>query len=191
MNTPLKIFAGIFIVSAVAAVISQGNSGGNWLGLDNKAQSLADNGEYEQSVAMSRLELKAAREGLGPDHPDMVTCLNNIALRYANHGDFANAEPLYLEALAIAGKVAAVPAGVRATLMDNLGVLYRQHDAPAKAEPMLKAALDLRVSALGPNHPEVVASLNNLATLYRNTGRGKEADEMQARADAIRAKTLR
>ena len=41
---------------------------------------------------------------------------------------------------------------------------------------------------LEPEHPHVAQSLENYADLLRKTGRGPEAENMEARAKAIRAK---
>jgi tetratricopeptide (TPR) repeat protein len=41
---------------------------------------------------------------LGPDHPDVATALNNLASLLQDKGDYADAEPLYRRALAIAEK---------------------------------------------------------------------------------------
>jgi len=50
-----------------------------------------------------------------------------------------------------------------------------------------KRALAIREKAFGPDHPEVVPSLWNIANLYRKTGRDKEAEALEKRAEAIRA----
>jgi hypothetical protein len=44
-------------------------------------------------------------------------------------------------------------------------------------------------TALGPEHPDVATSLENYAALLRETEREDEAEEMEARAHAIRAKS--
>lgn len=40
----------------------------------------------------------------------------------------------------------------------------------------------------GPDHPDVATSLENYGVLLREVGRDAEAVEMEARAEAIRAK---
>ena len=42
--------------------------------------------------------------------------------------------------------------------------------------------------ALGPEHPNVATTLGNYAALLRKMNRGAEAEKMEARAQAIRAK---
>ncbi len=41
---------------------------------------------------------------LGPDHPDTVQSLNNLAFLYDSQGKYEQAEPLYQRALAIREK---------------------------------------------------------------------------------------
>ena len=42
--------------------------------------------------------------------------------------------------------------------------------------------------ALGPEHPDTALVLENYADLLRKTGRGNEAEELEACAKAIRTK---
>ncbi len=45
------------------------------------------------------------RKSLGPEHPSVATSLNNLAELYRSQGRYESAEPLYVEALAIAERV--------------------------------------------------------------------------------------
>ncbi len=58
----------------------------------------------------------------------------------------------------------------------------------AEAEPLFQRALAINEKALGPEHPDVAQSLENYAALLRQTARADEAERMEARAKAIRAK---
>ncbi len=68
-----------------------------------------------------------------------------------------------------------------------MGVYYSQ-GRTSKAAPLYQRSLAIREKALGPQHPEVVTSLENYATLPRETERENKAEELEARAKAIRAK---
>ena len=61
-----------------------------------------------------------------------------------------------------------------AVCLNNLALLYDDQGHYAEA--------------LGPNHPHVATSIENYAALLRATERTAEADKMEARAKAIRAK---
>ena len=59
----------------------------------------------------------------------------------------------------------------------------------SEAEPLYKRALTIRMKTLGREHPNVATSLENYAALLRLTARADEAERMEARAKAIRAKS--
>lgn len=46
----------------------------------------------------------------------------------------------------------------------------------------------VRQAVLPPDHPDLAVSLENYAAMLRETGRPDEAEELEARARAIRAK---
>lgn len=58
----------------------------------------------------------------------------------------------------------------------------------ATANSIYQRALEIREKALGPEHPDVAASLENYADLLRKTNREAQAEELEVRAEAIRAK---
>jgi len=74
--------------------------------------------------------------------------------------------------------------------LNNLGLLYQRQGRNDESEPLYKSALAIWEKALGRNHPLVAIALANYAALLRATGREAEANEMEARAKAIRAKAV-
>ncbi len=72
--------------------------------------------------------------------------------------------------------------------LNNLAELYRAQGRYTDAEPLYKRSLAIWEMALGPEHPDVATSLENYAALLRQTKRADEAERMEARAKAIRAK---
>ncbi len=49
--------------------------------------------------------------------------------------------------------------------------------------------MTIREKTLDPEHPDLATSLENYAALLRQTARADEAEEMEARAKVIRAKS--
>ncbi len=72
--------------------------------------------------------------------------------------------------------------------LNNLAELYRAQGRYAEAEPHYQRALAILEKVLGPEHPDVATSLENYAALLRETEREDQAEEMEARAKASRAK---
>jgi len=69
-----------------------------------------------------------------------------------------------------------------------LALLYDAQGNRAQAEALLSRALGICEKAYGSEHPGVVPNLEFLATLLRRTRRPAEAQKVEARARAIRAK---
>ncbi len=72
--------------------------------------------------------------------------------------------------------------------LSNLASLYNAQGRYGEAEPLHKRALAIMEKALGPEHPNVATSLENYAKLLRKTERDAEAEELEARGKAIRAR---
>ena len=99
-----------------------------------------------------------------PEHPDVATALNNLALLYEAQGRRADAEPLYKRALAIEEKTLGLDHSYGAVSLNNLAVLYQARGRYADAEPLYKRAL-AREKTLGPDDPDVAVSLINYSDL--------------------------
>jgi tetratricopeptide (TPR) repeat protein len=102
-------------------------------------------------------------------------------------GRLARAEKYFLEALSEAENSGASEELLAASL-NNLAAVYRAQGKYAQAEPLYQRALGIYETALGPEHPHVADTLENYADLLRKMERDAEAEEMEKRAKAIRAK---
>ena len=147
-------------------------------------------GKYDRAIPLAERALAIWEKALGPEHPDVATSLNNLALLYKAKGDYARAEPLYQRALAIREKALGPEHPDVAESLNNLAVLYNAKGDYARAEPLYQRALAIREKALGPEHPDVANSLNNLAALYEEKRDYARAEPLFQRALAIREKAL-
>ena len=110
--------------------------------------------------------------------PRLAPNLHNLAGLYDEQGKYAEAEPLDQWALRSEPPSMAVN-------YNNLAGLYYKQGQYAQAELYLQRALELFVWDLGSEHLKV---LENYIALLRKMNRDAEADKMEARAKAIRAK---
>ena len=69
--------------------------------LKRKADQLYEEGNYAGVAKFYETIVAWNEKSLGPDHPDTVTSLSNLAHAYRSQGLYAKAEPLYLRALAV------------------------------------------------------------------------------------------
>ena len=81
---------------------------------------------------------------LGPEHPDVATGLNNLALLYDDQGKYAEAEPLYKRALAIWEKALGPEHPKVATSLENYAALLRKTGRGNEATKMEARAKVIR-----------------------------------------------
>jgi tetratricopeptide (TPR) repeat protein len=151
------------------------------LALNEGAMQFYGEAQYAWALQCARDAVALARQHLRADDLDLAACLNNLALIQVAVGDYAAAEPLYQEAIAICGKVSA-PAQRTATYLSNLGNLYTTTGRLDDAGRAHSQALDLRQRACGDDHVDVAQSLHNLAALYRGQGDYARAEECGRRS---------
>ena len=77
-----------------------------------------------------------------PDHPDVATSLNNLAVLYKKQGRYAAAEPLYKRALSIYEKALGPNHPSVATSLGNLAGLYRATGQFLKAQKLERRLSD-------------------------------------------------
>ena len=146
---------------------------------------LLERARYEQAAPLLQRALVICEQQVGPDHPDTVTSLNNLASLYQAQGKYAEAEPLFQRALAFREQQLGPDHPDTATSLNNLASLYRKQGKYAEAEPLFQRALAICEQKLGPDHPYTAGSLNDLALLYQEQGKYAEAEPLLQRALAI------
>ncbi len=87
---------------------------------------------YKRSLAIYEKEL-------GPEHAEVATSLNNLALLYASQEKYSEAEPMYKRSLAIYEKELGPEHAEVATSLNNLALLYTSQGKYAEAESFVQA----------------------------------------------------
>lgn len=149
-----------------------------------------DAGQYSTAQPPLKHALAIREKVLGPDHPDVATSLNILAVSYHAQRQYAEAQPRYERALAIQEKVLGPDHPDVALILSNLALIYYAQRQYAEAESLLTRARAIEEKVLGPDHPRITSSLGNLAELYYAQGRYTEAEPLFTRALAIGEKTL-
>ena len=146
--------------------------------------------DYGKGIIVGEKALIASKKEFGENHPDYATSLNNLAGLFVHMGQYAKAEPLYMEAMGITKKALGETHPAYATSLNSLALLYASMGEYAKAEPLYMEAMGIRKKALGETHPDYAGSLNNLAVLYNNMGQYAKAEPLYIEAMGIRKKSL-
>jgi CHAT domain-containing protein/Tfp pilus assembly protein PilF len=158
--------------------------------LYEKANNLRRMGKYDEALPSSERALEIREKILGPDHHEVATALNRLAVLYAIKGEYAKAEPLYQRALFIREKTFGPDHPEVSNSLNNLAILYKSRGEYAKAEPLYLRALFIREKTFGPDHLEVSTSLHNLASLYFDKGEYAKAEPLYLRALLVKEKML-
>ncbi|MFN7898767.1 MAG: tetratricopeptide repeat protein [Synechococcaceae cyanobacterium] len=153
--------------------------------LIQQAEALKAKGAYAEAALLWERILAIVEKDVGPEHPLIASCLNILALLYADQGRYREAEPLYKRSLTIREKAEVPEDPETVTSLNGLAELYRAQGRYVEAEPLYKRALAISVKGLGPEHHYTAGSLNNLAGLYYSQGRYGEAESLFKRSLAI------
>jgi len=97
-----------------------------WNELNAKVITLYQKGQYSEAAKVAEEALKVAQKTFGPNHPNVATSLNSLALLYKTQGKYAEAEPLYKLALTIREKALGPNHPNVATVLENLSELYKK-----------------------------------------------------------------
>ena len=165
------------------------DTGGNQLdvaaSLSNLAVVRRAQGDITGAIEVQKEALAIREKSLGPDDLEVAATLNSLGGLYALNDDYAAAEPLLVRALAIREQTAGADDRRTAESVNNLALLYAAQGRPADAEPLYQRAITIFEQRQRPD--QLATTLENYAALLADTGRTEQADEMGARARALRA----
>jgi tetratricopeptide (TPR) repeat protein len=152
----------------------------NQLGLLLTAKAL-----HADAEPIMRRVLAIAEKNLGPDHPNVAACLNNLAGLLQDTNRLSDVEPLMRRSLEILEKNFGPDNPAVTISLANLAGLLQDTNRSAEAELMMRRALATDEKSFGLDHERVATQLNNLGYLLLNTGRAVEAEPLMRRALAI------
>lgn len=152
--------------------------------LGNIGSALIDLERHDEAIEYTGRALDGERElHAGAPHMDVAYALNNHASAYEFAGRLDEAEPLYLESLAIREALLAPDHPSVLVVKNNLGLLYTKTDRPELAIRQFESILPERRRRGEPVPLAVV--LANYGRSLRMVGRDAEADRATAESDAL------
>ncbi|MFC4159999.1 tetratricopeptide repeat protein [Chitinimonas lacunae] len=155
-------------VLAMPAVSAEGNQW--WRVLTQEVERLYREGDHEAAAAVASKALEEVEAEQGANHPDVATCLNNLALVRSAQGEFEAAEPLYRRSVQILEKSLGPRHPDLATGLHNLGSLQKALRRFDEADALYRRALQIRERALGGNDPLTQATRAALLELRNRPG---------------------
>jgi serine/threonine protein kinase len=128
--------------------------------------SLLALGEAGLAVEVLQKALDTRKAKLGPDHPDTLACMNNLANGYVDVGKDDLALGLFDETLKLTKAKLGPDHPDTLTCMNNLAGCYSETGKFDLALPLLEETLKLTKAKLGPDHRDTLISMNNLGACY-------------------------
>ena len=150
-----RVWCGVALLVMLASSSSAqtGAESDDLSSLLGQARQLYEAGKYAEAVPLAQRAVELAEKQFGPEHPEVATSLNNIAVLYRAQGRYAEAEPLYQRALAVNEKALGPDHPNVDESLRNLWLLYRAQGRHAEAEPLLKRRMAIDEKRLAPRRP--------------------------------------
>lgn len=149
-----------------------------------------ERGSYASARTLYEREVEFRRRVQGPEDPDTLRSMNNLAKTLRDQGDLAEARKLQEEALALRRRVLGLEHPDTLSSMDNLAsTLYTQGDL-AGARKLTEEVLGIQRRVPGLEHPVTLISMNNLAETLRAQRHFAGARKLHEKTLAIRRRVL-
>jgi serine/threonine protein kinase len=135
-------------------------------------------GRYAKGEPHARQALELYCRVLGPEHPDTLAALDNLAVLLQDQGKLAEAEPLFRQNLETLRRVLGPEHPDTLGARGNLASLLHQRGKLTEAEPLFRQDLEASRRVLGLDHRSTLTALNNLALLLHQRGKLTEAEPL-------------
>jgi tetratricopeptide (TPR) repeat protein/transcriptional regulator with XRE-family HTH domain len=126
---------------------------------------------------------------LGPDHPDVLACLNELMDAQMKAGDYSSASRTCVKALSFFQKTHQPPSAEQAKTYHMVAEFYAHLDQGNFAEDYYRRAYMLLRDLLGPNHPSVADVLMDVGVFYLVRKKLQDAESALRQALDIRKRT--
>jgi tetratricopeptide (TPR) repeat protein len=147
-------------------------------------------GQYASAETSHRKALSLRKDVLGPEHPDTLTSMSNLALVLDRQGKYEEAEAMNRQTLAGYEKVLGPEHPHTLTSMSNLASVLGRQGKYEEAEAMHRQELAIFKKVMGPEHPDTLTSMGNLAGVLDSQGKYEEAEAMNRQTLAQRENVL-
>ena len=180
---------GLIAVAALAATGWTGHANAQSAPLMAEVELMKNYMKLKQTgKAMDAAEraMQLARHELDHDKPYLADIISSVADLYVLHQFYAQAIPLYSEAILIREGENGIDDPELGPAFNNLALVYKAMGQYEDAEPYVQRAIAIKEKNFGSDHPSLAPSLEIYARVLRETGREEQAEEYAARAKTVR-----
>ncbi len=153
-------------------------------------RSLLGLGQYVQAIEILERSVETLKSNLGPNHPDTLNCMNDLALGYLDSSQLDKALPLMEETLSLMKSILGPSHPDTLNCMNSLAAGYLKSSQLDKALPLMEKTLSLMKETFGPDHPKTQSSMNNLAAGHHDAGQLDKALPLMVETLSLTKRTL-
>ncbi|BDD58982.1 hypothetical protein MAP00_004217 [Monascus purpureus] len=135
-------------------------------------------GRYNEAEQLEIQVMESRKTVLGPEHPDTLTSMANLASTFRNQGRWTEAEQLEIQVMELRKTVLGPEHPDTLTSMANLASTFRNQGRWKEAEQLDIQVMETSKTVLGPEHPDTLTSMCNLSYTLKGLGRYSEALSM-------------
>ncbi|HMK29352.1 MAG TPA: serine/threonine-protein kinase [Terriglobales bacterium] len=143
-----------------------------------------------ESEKLQREHLDITRRVLGPEHPNTLGSMGNLAATLADAGRYADAEQLALETADLQRRVLGPDHPNTLGNLMNLGFCLEKLHRYGEAEKVYREVVETQKEVLGPEHPDTLLSMDNLNNVIAEQGRYAEAEKLCRETLEVRRRVL-
>ena len=151
---------------------------------DSLGAAYRDLKETDKAIGAATEAIELLSSELGPDHPELLSSLSNLASFHRDMGRYAKAEELF-QRIGESTKDPKYSVYVAAPL-NQLAMMYAVTDRLPEARDLLERAAGLLEVNFGVEHPDIARALTNLAQVCERQGDLIQAEQYFQRALVLR-----
>ncbi len=144
----------------------------------------------QKAIPLLEMALDYHRTASGPEHPDTLEAMYNLASSYFADGRRSKALKMFEEELSLRRKVNGPEHPDTSASMLGLANYYQGNGRLDDALKLREEVLALHRKVSGPEHPYTLLAMNNLAVSYFDVGRRDESLKLREEVLALRRKVL-
>ena len=135
--------------------------------------------QYDNALKHYDDALRIYQKHLPPNHANIATCHNNIAIIYDNNGDYRKAIAYYEKAVAIYQSLLPDPHAKSslATAYSSIGVAYSNSGDHKKGAKYCEDAIKIFKECSLTNHPMMATAQNNMGQVFINMKKKSDAEK--------------
>ncbi len=181
----IRVFLCITIIALTCPTYAQ-----SWKDLKDRSIEFNEAGKTDSAIFYGKQAMQVTVQSFGKNSTVYGDDLIRLAGFYQAKGDYANAEPLLLEAVSAYKTAMGADNRYYAGTLNTLAAFYTSAKKFDKAEILYTQSLAIVKDALGDDHPEYANAISGMAEMYEAEGSNTKAEALFIEALAIRKKAL-